>query len=214
MKGFKMNSQTNSRSRGFTLIELLVVIAIIGILAGMLLTIGGKANQMMKIKRATAELQKVQSAINSYKAKLGHYPPDNINNVANSPLYYELLGCRQSAGGFVTLDSSSSVTLGQLGAVGASGIVNAASGQGDEGGAAQSFIKDIKPGQFGDLGGNVRVFGVKVDGPAMVGDINPFRYQSSNPANNVNTFDLWIDITVGKKTHRINNWRSTPIILP
>ena len=224
-----MNSHTNNRSRGFTLIELLVVIAIIGILAGMLLAIGGRANQKMAISRAKTELDKVALAINAYQAKMGHFPPDNPN-IADpnhpwaNPLYYELIGCRPIPGGFGTLDSASAVTAADLALVGASGIVNSASGQGDDAGASQSFHKDVKPGHFGYLPPQatpvVRVLGVSVRGPVMTpisslaSEINPYRYNSSTPTNNTTTFDLWVDITVGKKTYRINNWRSTPDILP
>ena len=52
-----------------------------------------------------------------------------------------------------------------------------------------------------------------MDGPVVYGDINPFRYVSSNPTNNTSTFDLWVDVIVGGKTNRISNWSDKPEIV-
>ena len=43
--------------------------------------------------------------------------------------------------------------------------------------------------------------------------VNPFRYNSSSPTNNPNSFDLWIDVMIDGKTNRISNWSREPIIL-
>src|SRR4051812_47164082 len=90
-----MKNQSHCRprpSQAFTLIELLVVIAIIGILAGLIVGVGPIASAKMRTSRAQAELQSVISAISSYQAKKGVYPPDNSKFTTNSPLYYELTG--------------------------------------------------------------------------------------------------------------------------
>ena len=216
-----MNTSPNQRAvaRGFTLIELLVVIAVIAILAALLLPVGAKIMQKAAINRARTELQSVEMAINSYKAKKGFFPPDNTNNVARNVLYYELVGCRRlSPSGFVTLDGSVFLSALQLTAnfgTSITGIMNSSANvNSDDAVAAEPFLKEIKPSQYADANG-VRWLGVMVLGPtpAMVGELNPFRYNSSNPTNNVNSFDLWVDVVVGAKTNRISNWRATPEIV-
>ena len=41
-------------------------------------------------------------------------------------------------------------------------------------------------------------------------EINPWRYNSTNPTNNPGGFDLWVDIYVGGKTQRVSNWSKKP----
>ena len=206
-------SRTHPALRGFTLIELLVVIAIIAILAGLLLTAGaGIRNKMIK-NRAQAELQQVALAINAYKSKLGYYPPDNRNNYAVNSLLYELIGCTNiNNSAFYPFNGFPSVSAGVLTAQtggGITGIMNSMRGgtSPEDGGQAVIFLKDLKPANYADQGG-LRRLGVQLDGPGnlMIGNINPFRYNSSNPTNNPTSFDLWVDIIVAGKTNRISNW--------
>src|SRR5260221_3678739 len=95
--------------RGFTLIELLVVIAIIAILAAMVIPISGAVSVFKTKSRTKAELAEIETAIESYKAKLGHYPPDNSGNPALNQLYYELVGTTNDGRAFRTLDGDSSL---------------------------------------------------------------------------------------------------------
>src|SRR6185295_5062625 len=65
---------------GFTLIELLVVIAVIAILAAMIIPITGAVNKTKIRSKAKGELAQIETAIESYHAKHGIYPPDNAGN--------------------------------------------------------------------------------------------------------------------------------------
>jgi prepilin-type N-terminal cleavage/methylation domain-containing protein len=82
----------------FTLIELLVVISIIGVLAGLIVGLAPAVTERVRESRLQTELSNLQTAIESYRAKFGIYPPDNFDadkgfsNSGLSPLYYELSG--------------------------------------------------------------------------------------------------------------------------
>lgn len=92
--------ESNARTLrgGFTLIELLVVISIIAVLAGLVVGIAPVAGKRMKEARIKTELAALVTAIESYRAKYGVYPPDNydparrITNPTLNSLYYELTG--------------------------------------------------------------------------------------------------------------------------
>src|SRR2546422_995445 len=101
----------SSFDRAFTLIELLVVIAIIAVLAAMIFPIVGAVNKVKLRSVAQGGLTQVETAIESYKAKYGFYPPDNPSNAAVNQLYFELLGTTASSLGsapfsYTTLDGS------------------------------------------------------------------------------------------------------------
>src|SRR5882672_2734151 len=113
----------------FTLIELLVVIAVIAILAALVIPVSGAVRAAGTKRRAMAELTEVETLIESYKEKLGHYPPDNPGNPLLNQLYYELMGTTNDAGtrSFITLDGSTSLPTNAVRASfgpGVSGFVN------------------------------------------------------------------------------------------
>lgn len=82
----------------FTLLELLVVISIIGLLAGLVVGLAPIAATKMREAKLKAELNELVTAIESYKARFGVYPPDNYDpatgrsNPVTNQLYYELTG--------------------------------------------------------------------------------------------------------------------------
>lgn len=172
----------------------------------------------------------IAHAIDGYKDKLGHYPPDNAVagdplHYAHSPLFYELRGTTAvmvngTVTAFNTLDGSVSITPANVSAAfGIGGFINCTRTAGDEGQPAQKFLPDLSAGQYGDTtvnGANCRLLGCAFDGPnAFAADptsprkFNPWSYNSSSPTNNPNSYDLWVDITIGSKVYRINNWSTT-----
>jgi prepilin-type N-terminal cleavage/methylation domain-containing protein len=226
----RFNASTLQRFNAFTLIELLVVISVIAILASLVFPVTGAVRASGAKARARAELAQIETAIQRYKEKRGHYPPDNPNDVAFNQLYYELLGTTLSNGVFQTLDGSAQISqaLVQGGAFGPNvkGFVNSSSGSGgDEGTPAANFLPGLKPGQIGQL--NFKGAPVKLlvgipwqQGPApefnfdpIAGapTLNPWRYNSSAPLNNPNSYDLWIEINVGGKVFLICNWSKQPL---
>jgi len=224
MKAQTMPSATVG-TRAFTLIELLVVIAVIALLAGMIFPITGIVNRAKVLKRSLADRTQLESAIESYKQKYGHYPPDNPSNAALNQLYYELAGTTLGQNTYTTLDGSARIQATSLPALFyVDGFVNATRGPGgDEGGAAKSFLSGFKPGQVATLDDGTKVLaGVpfqKVATPPFNVDplgnsnptINPWRYNKTNPTNNPTTYDLWLDVIISGKAWRICNWSKDPL---
>jgi prepilin-type N-terminal cleavage/methylation domain-containing protein len=221
----------------FSLIELLVNIAIIGVLAGLLFVVIKQIKVKKMIAVAQAELAQMETAIDAYKTKYGFFPPDNPGNPAVHQLYFELAGTALAnlpgSQVYVTLDGSASIPATPAAfqsAYGAStpvnGFVNTsktARGN-DDTGTAVNFLKDLKPKQTGTL----TVFsppGVKVltcsvlseKAPFLVpGDttgMDPWQYNSSHPTNNPNSYDLWVDLSIGGKVYRVSNWSTKPQVL-
>src|SRR5688572_28232316 len=96
MKLFRSNHQ-----RAMTLLELLIVFAIMVIVAGLVVGLAGVASEKGKISRAQAERDKLVMLIETYRAKVGMYPPENrqvpFRPEANS-LFYELAGAVRHPG--------------------------------------------------------------------------------------------------------------------
>src|SRR6185369_1247049 len=144
------------RCRAFTLIELLVVIAVMAILASLVLPVTWAVNRAKITSRSRAEMEDLVTAIESYKAKFGHYPPDNPDNYALNQLFYELSGTKLNNNqSYQTLDGNATITAAGV-PLGfgpkVTGFVNATRGaSADEGGAAQNFLKGLKSARYADL---------------------------------------------------------------
>ena len=220
-----------ARFSGFSLIELLIVIAIIAILAAMIIPVTGAVSRSRIRAKAKTELERVATGIELYKAKLGHYPPDNPFNPATNQLYFELLGTTLTNGMYVTLDGSAQVKVSSLGSIfglspvsgtpNVGGMINTTQGSaGDEGRVASAFLSGVKPDEVATItppaktptADVVKLFVAGVPTPA--GTLSAISYVSSNPTNNPNGYDLWVDVVLSGKTNRLSNWNKEPIILP
>lgn len=76
------------KNKGFTTLELLTVIAMIGILLSAVLAAIGSAKKNIDSKKALANLQRLQSSLEEYKAQCGSYPMNldaNTSNTSSSP---------------------------------------------------------------------------------------------------------------------------------
>jgi len=210
----------------------LIVIAVMAILASLVIPITGAVNKQKIRSRAKGEMNQLESGIDAYKAKYGFYPPDNPGYPAMNQLFYELMGTiptnnPTTAGGsaYVTLDGSTRIVNVTAAFSGVTGFMNCSrGGGGDEAKSAKNFLASgLKPGQYMALASPPNpvvctVLGSSLDGPLTYpgspsGKINPWRYVSTNPTNNPNSYDLWIDVLVGGKTNRICNWSTEPLIL-
>ena len=218
----------------FTLIELLVVIAIIALLAAMLLPVGAAVKRAQMRKMAEGSLALVVSAIETYHAKTGTYPPadSTTNNVPNppvvNPLFYELCGTTlDNTGLYTTKDGSAKIQDSNLPTTfgtNVAGFMNSTKGgAGDEARNAENFLKaGVKAGTQYKVVNNpsgtpaqITVLGLPIDGPnaltALDGSkFSPWCYNMSTPTNNPTTYDLWIDLKIGAETNRISNWSQKP----
>ena len=212
--------------RGFTLIELLVVISIMAILASFLIPVLSGVSRTKKLNVATAELNQIVTALESYKAKYGVYPPGNAynytgagqTNVLYPQLYYELRGVTNKGTVFVTLDSSATINVADAPtAFGVGGFVNCSKGSGDEITAAQGFLPGLSSRQIATINANgipITNLVTSVGGPDATyapipgyPNVNPFRYLYPG-VNNPNTYDLWVQLQISGTKYLICNWNT------
>jgi prepilin-type N-terminal cleavage/methylation domain-containing protein len=223
MKKIGNRKSPTGNSPAFTLIELLVVISIIGILAAFIFPIAGSIKRTAYLNKTKAEMAQLETAIDSYKATYGFYPPSNGSgpNALVTPLYYELLGTTiNSAGNYQTLDGSASISTNittMNSALGVSGFVNCTRGSGEDATVAKSFLSSLKPqqsGTFNSAGVPVTLLAGSVGGPdqnyisppPVSSTLNPWRYNSVSPANNPGAYDLYIQLVIKGQTNLICNW--------
>jgi prepilin-type N-terminal cleavage/methylation domain-containing protein len=218
---------------GFTLIELLVVIAIMAALAALLLPVVGAVKKHQFIYNAQAEMAKLETAIDRYKAAYGFYPPDNhviqTNQALINQLYYELVGTTNTAAPgndpiYQPLDGRPPAltggTAGQVNqAFGVGGFMNCTKPNGGEdASAAKNFLPDLKENQIWPKFTNnlveIKLLVCSVGGPdntyqplGVVG-LNPWRYVCPG-TNNPNSYDLWVQLAISGKNNLICNWNQS-----
>ena len=196
--------------------------AVIGALAAMLLAVVGGVKRKQYIYNTQAEMAQLQTAIERYKSAYGFYPPSNAKSALTNQLYYELTGTTNTGIAYQSLDGSPPpVPLASVQtAFGVGGFMNCTkTGAGEDSTKARNFLPDLKPKQTsfftnGDTGvQGVNILVSSVGGPdqtyqPLLGlpDINPWRYNSSNPTNNPGAYDLWVQLVIGGKTNLICNW--------
>ncbi len=209
--------------RAFTLMELLTVIAIIAVLAALAVPLAGGAKTARTRSRTQAELRQIQTAIESYKADRGVYPPDHADptpanprrvNPAVNPLFYELRGMDLVNGQFRCKGDAHTYSPDDLfRAFGRRGILNTSA---DRSEPARSHF-DPKA----DMVKRVTYNGVEIEvlataspwprgemasAPISGSTVNPWRYVSTSPTNNTGSFDLWAEVHVGKEKQLFHNW--------
>jgi prepilin-type N-terminal cleavage/methylation domain-containing protein len=223
MKTIANQKTAARRALAFTLIELLVVISIMGVLAGMSIPVlaAVKAQQYKKVGRG--ELERLEVALENYKAKYGAYPPGNaLNNPLLPQLYYELSGTTINGGNYATLDGSSTILAGNVqSAYGVGGFVNCTKGSGDDGVKAQDFLPGFKPNQYGlnvtNNGVPTTILITSAGGPDITyqplnaPNLNPFRYVYPG-VNNPNSYDLWVQLQIRGKKYLICNWSQQAVV--
>src|ERR1035438_8848200 len=87
---FQIVNRKSKIINGFTLIELLTVIAVIGVLAAFTVPVLHGVSRLKYLNTTKAEMGQLETAIDSYHAAYGFYPPDNPGNSLTNQLYYEL----------------------------------------------------------------------------------------------------------------------------
>jgi prepilin-type N-terminal cleavage/methylation domain-containing protein len=220
------NSQFAIRNfPAFTLIELLIVISIIALLAAFTVPVMGRIKRTEYINKTKAEMAKLETAIDSYKATHGFYPPSNPGSTYFSPLFYELLGTTNNTttGNFQTLDGTASIPAAALtvpGPLGVGGFINCTKpGAGEDAVAAKNFLPDLSSKQIffniTNAGYPVTLLVASVGGPDLTYNplgqqppppyINPWRYVYPG-TNNPTSYDLWVELCIAGQTNLICNW--------
>ncbi|MDE3066823.1 MAG: type II secretion system protein [Verrucomicrobiota bacterium] len=218
-------------STGFTLIELLVVISIIAVIAAFLVPVAGAVRRHELIQKTQAEMAQLETALSSYKAAYGFYPPCNPDNPMINPLYYELMGTTNIVTSpkflkYQSLDDPGVQIIGggpgtpMFFAFHVSGFMNCSKpGAGEDAPKARSFLEDLKPDQVakGFTNSMIHPPGVvllvaSVGGPDPnyrplgASGVNPWRYVYPG-TNNPNSYDLWVQLVFKPgQTNLICNW--------
>jgi type II secretory pathway pseudopilin PulG len=188
----------------FTVIEMVVVVGVIALLAGLMLGAMPALTEKKIHARINTELAGLQTAIDGYKASKGYFPPDNPDDVAQPPLFYELTGTVITNSGYRSIfdpDPSKDLSSPQISLVfNTSGFLNSDSDKKQ----VKNFYPTLRSSAIISKGA-MKLLGVPYRGPQ--GDFNPWRYNCSHPTNNVGEYDLWAEIVIRGKRQIISNWK-------
>ena len=201
------------------------------------LGVSGLVARKRILARARIDIDSLDMAIGTYKLKKGTYPPDNPRQPAGAftnQLFYELWGAVVQSplnptdpvftNTFNANETVDALTLSTFFGNGTTpvGIVNSSADTND----VINFIRTLTADRIQNI--NVanpsKPVWVFVDiSPGPTNNLpvsastkqfaNVIRYVSSNPTNNPNTFDLWVDVIIAGKTNRVSNWSKDPEIV-
>ncbi|MCX7872312.1 MAG: prepilin-type N-terminal cleavage/methylation domain-containing protein [Verrucomicrobiae bacterium] len=205
-----MNIGTETQTKkinGFTLIEILVVIAIIAVIASLVVYMAGQATDKAKRSRVEAMKAQIIAAIEAYHARHGFYPPDNPMDPAVNQLFYELTGTVYKDNKFYDIEGREADPT----VFNAGGFVHSAQPPDKPQNFLQSASAKIESRKVTD---KAYVLAVPFDWPSgrtniipSAAGVNPWRYVSTKPVHNVNSYDLWAEIVIGDRVVLISNWQ-------
>ncbi len=204
--------------RAFTLIELLMVIAIIGILAGLVLAGVKYASGAKKKVLVGGTRESLMSAIDSYHASYGSYPPDNpmIATATNqdqagviastNQLFYELFGA--------TYDPNTATYAAHDGSTISAAVISSTFG--GIGGIRNSLAGEVKsfwnpPPQtnyYLPYPNGAQAFVVLVPFDPNSSSPNRWHYDASSTyRHNKQSYDLWAVYNDGGTLITNGNWK-------
>jgi hypothetical protein len=101
--------------------------------------------------------------------------------------------------------------------LGVAGFANSSAGnRNDDNFTAETFLKSLTPKQAQANAQGIKLLIAPVDGPEVPSPdnatYNPWRYNSSNPKYNTDSYDLWAVVMIGRTTNIICNWSDSPIV--
>jgi hypothetical protein len=181
--------------------------------------------QQSNFNQAKAELQMVQTAIETYHTDFGVYPPDNwptrptamhfpIYTWGSStptptylpPLFYELTGAAANPGN----TSFGGSKYPQITSAEYQRNFGLAGPQNSSPESLKTYLTSLRPGQSKETtpGSQVYVLTCSVGTPPSTSDpnLNPWMYNSSGPTNNPASFDLFTWIKIGTNYYEIGNF--------